>query len=107
MFSLYAMRRCAKIDLTIKFLEIIVACLLGACVICYILPKKSESSEDVTSKKARQYLLDKYKAEMKQNHPEIDFNNSEDTVDFCLKLQSMDNDALEMAYNKVKEQNLE
>lgn len=94
-------------DLTIKFLEIIVACLLGALVICYILPKKSESSEDVTLKKARQYLLDKYKAEMKQNHPEIDFNNSEDTVDFCLKLQSMDDDALEMAYNKVKEQNSE
>ena len=88
-------------DLTIKFLEIIVACLLGALVICYILPKKSESSEDVTSKKARQYLLDKYKAEMKQNHPEIDFNNSEDTVDFCLKLQSMDDDALEMAYRDI------
>lgn len=65
---------------------------------------RNESSEDVTSKKARQYLLDRYKAEVKQNHPEIDFNNSEDTVDFCLKLQSMDNDALEMAYNKVKEQ---
>ncbi|MFR4017510.1 MAG: hypothetical protein ACLT0A_13680 [Holdemanella porci] len=66
----------------------------------------SESSEDeqLTPEKARQYLLDKYKAEMKQNHPEIDFNNSEDTVDFCLKLQSMDDDALEMAYNKVKEQ---
>lgn len=93
-------------DLTIKFLEIIVACLLGACVICYILPKKSESSEDeqLTSKKARQYLLDRYKTEVKQNHPEIDFNNSEDTVDFCLKLQSMDNEMLEMAYNKVKEQ---
>lgn len=69
----------------------------------------SESSEDeqLTPEKARQYLLDRYKAEMKQNHPEIDFNNSEDTVDFCLKLQSMDNDALEMAYNKVKEQNSE
>lgn len=69
----------------------------------------SESSEDeqLTPEKARQYLLDKYKAEVKQNHPEIDFNNSEDTVDFCLKLQSMDDDALEMAYNKVKEQNSE
>lgn len=69
----------------------------------------SESSEDeqLTPEKARQYLLDRYKAEVKQNHPEIDFNNSEDTVDFCLKLQSMDNDALEMAYNKVKEQNSE
>lgn len=69
----------------------------------------SESSEDeqLTPKKARQYLLDRYKAEMKQNHPEIDFNNSEDTVDFCLKLQSMDDDALEMAYNKVKEQDSE
>ena len=96
-------------DLTIKFLEIIVACLLGALVICYILPKKSKSSEDeqFTPEKAHQYLLDKYKAEMKQNHPEIDFNNSEDTVDFCLKLQSMDDDALEMAYNKVKEQDSE
>ena len=69
----------------------------------------SESSEDeqLTPEKARQYLLDRYKAEVKQNHPEIDFNNSEDTVDFCLKLQSMDNDALEMAYNKVKEQDSE
>lgn len=69
----------------------------------------SESSEDeqLTPEKARQYLLDRYKAEVKQNHPEIDFNDSEDTVDFCLKLQSMDNDALEMAYNKVKEQNSE
>lgn len=69
----------------------------------------SESSEDeqLTPEKARQYLLDRYNAEVKQNHPEIDFNNSEDTVDFCLKLQSMDNDALEMAYNKVKEQNSE
>lgn len=96
-------------DLTIKFLEIFVACLLGACVICYILPKKSESSEDeqLTPEKARQYLLDRYKAEVKQNHPEIDFNNSGDTVDFCLKLQSMDDDALEMAYNKVKEQDSE
>lgn len=96
-------------DLTIKFLEIIVACLLGACVICYILPKKSESSEDelLTSKKVRQYLLDTYKTELKQNHPEIDFNSIEDTVDFCLKLQSMDDEMLKMAYNKVKEQNLE
>lgn len=94
-------------DLTIKFLEIIVACLLGACVICYILPKKSESSEDeqLTSKKARQYLLDK--VEFKQDHPEIDFNSIEDTIDFCLKLQSMDDEMLEMAYNKVKEQNSE
>lgn len=66
----------------------------------------SESSEDeqLTPEKARKYLLDRYKAEVKQNHPEIDFNNSEDTVDFCLKLQSMDNEMLEMAYNKVKEQ---
>ena len=95
--------------LTTKFLEKIVACLLGACVICYILSKKSESSEyeQLTPEKARQYLLDKYKAELKQNHPEIDFNNTEDTVDFCLKLQSMDNEVLEMAYNKVKEQNSE
>ena len=101
--------RLAKMDLTIKFLEIIVACLLGACVICYILPKKSESSEDeqLTSKKARQYLLDKYKVEFKQDHPEIDFNSIEDTIDFCLKLQSMDDEMLEMAYNKVKEQNSE
>lgn len=70
---------------------------------------KSESSEyeQLTPEKARQYLLDKYKAEVKQNHPEIDFNNSEDTVDFCLKLQSMDDDSLEMAYNKIKEQNSE
>lgn len=69
----------------------------------------SESSEDeqLTPEKARQYLLDRYKAEVKQNHPEIDFNNSENTVDFCLKLQSMDDDALEMAYNKVKEQDSE
>lgn len=69
----------------------------------------SESSEDeqLTQKKARQYLLDRYKAEVKQNHPEIDFNNSEDTVDFCLKLQSMDDEILEMAYNKVKEKNSE
>ena len=70
---------------------------------------ESESSEDeqLTPEKARQYLLDKYKAEVKQNHPEIDFNNSEDTVDFCLKLQCMDDDSLEMAYNKIKEQNSE
>lgn len=76
--------------------------MLGVFIIC----KLSESSEDeqLTPEKARQYLLDKYKAEEKQNHPEIDFNNTEDTVDFCLKLQSMDNDALEMAYNKAKEQ---
>lgn len=66
-----------------------------------------EVSEQFTSEKARQYLLDRYKDEMKQKHPEIDFNNSEDTVDFCLKLQSMDDDALKMAYNKVKEQNSE
>ena len=65
---------------------------------------KSSENEQFTSEKARQYLLDRYKAEVKQNHPEIDFNNSEDTVDFCLKLQSMDNEMLEMAYNKVKEQ---
>ena len=70
---------------------------------------ESESSEDeqLTPEKARQYLLDRYKAEVKQNHPEIDFNNSEDTVDFCLKLQCMDDDSLEMAYNKVKEQDSE
>ena len=68
---------------------------------------ESSKDEQLTSEKARQYLLDRYKAEVKQNHPEIDFNNSEDTVDFCLKLQSMDDDALEMAYNKVKEQNSE
>ena len=70
---------------------------------------RNESSEDeqFTPEKARQYLLDKYKAEVKQNHPEIDFNNSGDTVDFCLKLQNMDDDVLEMAYNKVKEQDSE
>lgn len=78
-------------------------------LVVFIICKLSESSENeqLTPEKARQYLLDKYKDEVKQNHPEIDFNNSEDTVDFCLKLQSMDNDALEMAYNKVKEQNSE
>lgn len=67
---------------------------------------RNESSEDeqLTPEKARQYLLDRYKAEVKQKHPEIDFNITEDTVDFCLKLQSMDNDVLEMAYNKAKEQ---
>lgn len=65
---------------------------------------ESSKDEQLTSDKARQYLLDKYKAEVKQNHPEIDFNGIEDTVDFCLKLQSMDNDVLEMAYNKAKEQ---
>ena len=82
--------------------------MLGALLACKTFGG-SESSEDeqLTPEKARQYLLDKYKAEMKRNHPEIDFNNSEDTVDFCLKLQSMDDDALEMAYNKVKEQNSE
>lgn len=68
---------------------------------------KSSENEQLTPEKARQYLLDKYKAEVKQNHPEIDLNNSEDTVDFCLKLQSMDDDALKMAYNKVKEQDSE
>lgn len=70
---------------------------------------RNESSEDeqLTSKKARQYLLDKYKVEFKQDHPEIDFNSIEDTIDFCLKLQSMDDEMLEMAYNKVKEQNSE
>lgn len=82
--------------------------MLGALLACKTFGR-NESSEDeqFTPEKARQYLLDRYKAEVKQNHPEIDFNNSEDTVDFCLKLQSMDNDALEMAYNKVKEQNSE
>ena len=65
---------------------------------------ESSKDEQLTSEKSRQYLLDRYKAEVKQNHPEIDFNNTEDTVDFCLKLQSMDNDVLEMAYNKAKEQ---
>ena len=68
---------------------------------------ESSENEQFTSEKARQYLLDRYKAEVKQNHPEIDLNNSEDTVDFYLKLQSMDNDTLEMAYNKVKEQDSE
>lgn len=79
--------------------------MFGALLACKFFGR-NESSEDeqLTPEKARQYLLDKYKAEVKQNHPEIDFNNSEDTVDFCLKLQSMDNDVLEMAYNKVKEQ---
>ncbi len=68
---------------------------------------ESSKDEQLTSDKARQYLLDKYKAEVKQNHPEIDFNSIEDTIDFCLKLQSMDDEMLEMAYNKVKEQNSE
>ena len=79
--------------------------MLAGFIVCEFFGE-SESSEDeqLTPEKARQYLLDKYKAEVKQNHPEIDFNNSENTVDFCLKLQSMDDDALEMAYNKVKEQ---
>ena len=82
--------------------------MLAVFIVCKLFGD-SESSEDeqLTPEKARQYLLDRYKAEVKQNHPEIDFNNSEDTVDFCLKLQSMDDDALEMAYNKVYEQNSE
>lgn len=79
--------------------------MIGVFIICEL--SESSENEQLTPEKARQYLLDKYKAEVKQNHPEIDFNNSEDTVDFCLKLQSMDNDALEMAYNKVKEQDSE
>lgn len=82
--------------------------MLAVFIICEFFGESGSSEdEQLTPEKARQYLLDRYKAEMKQNHPEIDFNNSEDTVDFCLKLQSMDNDALEMAYNKVKEQNSE
>lgn len=82
--------------------------MLAVFIVCKFFGE-SESSEDeqLTPEKARQYLLDKYKAEVKQNHPEIDFNNSEDTVDFCLKLQNMDDDAMEMAYNKVKEQDSE
>lgn len=94
----------------LPMMPIIVAdiAILGAFIFCKFFGE-SESSEDeqLTPEKARQYLLDKYKAEVKQNHPEIDFNNSEDTVDFCLKLQNMDDDALEMAYNKVKEQDSE
>lgn len=82
--------------------------MLAVTIICIFFGEsKSSEDEQFTPEKARQYLLDKYKAEVKQNHPEIDFNNSEDTVDFCLKLQSMDDDALEMAYNKVKEQDSE
>lgn len=82
--------------------------MLAVFIICeFFGGSESSENEQFTSEKARQYLLDKYKTEVKQNHPEIDFNNSEDTVDFCLKLQSMDNDALEMAYNKVKEQDSE
>lgn len=69
--------------------------------------KVEQEMQDDELENIRHYLLDKYQAEVKQNHPEIDFNNSEDTVDFCLKLQSMDNDVLEMAYNKVKEQDSE
>ena len=96
----------------VKIEIIIVIGLFCGCIFCKLLAKfegKYELPEDerLTPKKARQYLLDRYKAEVKQNHPEIDFNNSEDTVDFCLKLQSMDDDVLEMAYNKVKEQNSE
>lgn len=93
----------------VKIEIIIVIGLFCGCIFCKLLAKfegKYELPEDkrLTQKKARQYLFDKYKAEVKQNHPEIDFNSIEDTVDFCLKLQSMDDDALEMAYNKVKEQ---
>lgn len=78
-------------------------------IFCKFFGGSESSSEDeqLTPEKARQYLLDRYKADVKQNHPEIDFNNSEDTVDFCLKLQSMDDEILELAYNKVKEQNSE
>ena len=82
--------------------------MLAVSIVCEFFGERESSEEEqLTPEKARQYLLDRYKAEVKQNHPEIDFNNSENTVDFCLKLQSMDNDALEMAYNKVKEQNSE
>ena len=96
----------------VKILFIIVIGLFAAQIFCKLLEKFEgkyglPEDERLTPEKARQYLLDKYKAEVKQSHPEIDFNNSEDTVDFCLKLQSMDDDALEMAYNKVKEQNSE
>lgn len=69
--------------------------------------KVEQEMQDDELENMRHYLLDKYQDELKQNHPEIDFNNSEDTVDFCLKLQSMDDEMLEMAYNKVKEQNSE
>ena len=69
--------------------------------------KIEQEMQDDELENIRHYLLDKYQDELKQNHPEIDFNNSEDTVDFCLKLQSMDDDALEMAYYKVKEQDSE
>ena len=92
------------------FFFIIIAdiAMLGALLACKTFGgSESSENEQFTSEKARQYLLDRYKDEMKQKHPEIDFNNSEDTVDFCLKLQSMDDDALKMAYNKVKEQNSE
>lgn len=96
----------------VKIEIIIVIGLFCGCIFCKLLAKfegKYELPEDkrLTQKKTRQYLFDKYKAEVKQNHPEIDFNSIEDTVDFCLKLQSMDDDALVMAYNKVKEQDSE
>lgn len=82
--------------------------MLAVFIVCKLFGgRESSEDEQFTSEKARQYLLNKYKAEVKQNHPEIDFNNSENTVDFCLKLQSMDDDTLKMAYNKVKEQNSE
>lgn len=96
----------------VKIEIIIVIGLFCGCIFCKLLAKfegKYELLEDkrLTQKKARQYLFDKYKAEVKQNHPEIDFNSIEDTVDFCLKLQSMDDEMLEMAYNKAKEQDSE
>lgn len=85
-------------------IPIIIADMLGILIFCKFGGSESSENEQLTPEKARQYLLDRYKTEVNQNHPEIDFNNSEDTVDFCLKLQSMDNEMLEMAYNKVKEQ---
>lgn len=69
--------------------------------------KVEQEMQDDELENIRHYLLDKYQDELKRKYSEKDFDYTANIMDFCLKLQSMDNDALEMAYNKVKEQNSE
>lgn len=80
--------------------------MIGLCGVVHWTAKLKHEDEERSEEleNIRHYLLDKYQDELKHKYPENNFDYTAKIIDVCLKLRNMDNDVLEMAYNKAKEQ---
>lgn len=65
--------------------------------------KVEQEMQDDELENMRHYLLNKYQDELKQKYSEKNFDYTANIMDFCLKLQNMDNETLKKVYGMVKE----